>query len=160
MNYDNLGLVIIKPPYAGNNEESLRIFNFINNKLFDKFEDLIELRYSKLIKDEGQLTERLYGYLRGKWDGLDGMLAFFKDKLFHVLVYGEHPQLPVFLKNLAGETNGEIDENTIRGMMRQIHGRPEKEYLNSVHIPQQGEILNELNILRELNIFDYENAVD
>jgi len=88
------------------------------------------------------------------------MIEFFDGKLFRVLIYGEHPKLPGFMKKITGRTKNETNIETIRGMMRSIFGTPEKEYLNVVHVPYPHELENHLNILKELNIFDYKNAVD
>ncbi|MBA7650079.1 hypothetical protein ES703_57880 [subsurface metagenome] len=152
-NENDLGLMIVKPPFVENTEAVSRILNFIEDKFSQTFTDKsLQKIFDSFINDGGILAEKLYVGLQGKWDGLDNMLKYFKDKPMHLFIFYGEKGLAKFLKNITGATTYETGLSTIRGMMRKKYGIQKLEWLNFIHIPYTYELKRDLLILKNLQI--------
>lgn len=147
-----LGLIIIKPPYAGNSIATNKIIKFTNDKLIEKFNEYPVIIYNFLIDNGNSVMREIYKHLENKWEDFEKMLNDFNNKPVHPFILNGVCGMPGFLKEITGKTHHENNPNTIRGMMRQHYGAPDKEWLNYVHVPHSKEVSRDLNTLIKLNI--------
>jgi len=142
-----LGIIIIKPPYAGDSTATKKIIDFTRYKLFRKFNEYPLIIYDVLINNGNDLMKEIYKHLEDKWKGFGEMLNDFNNKPVHPFILKGDCGMSGFLKEITGKTNYEDNPDTIRGMMRKEYGAPRKEWLNYVHVPGPEEVSRDLNIL-------------
>ncbi len=147
-----LGIIMIKPPYAGDSTATEKIIEFTRDKLFRKFNEYPLIIYDILIDNGNDIMKEIYKHLKEKWGGLEEMLNDFYNKPVHPFILKGDCGMPGFLKKITGKTNYEDNPDTIRGMMRQQYGAPDKEWFNYVHVPGPEEVSRDLNTLVKLNI--------
>lgn len=144
-----IGLIMVKYPHAGEQDNTQRIIDFTKGKFLAYFKKEPEIIYEKLIIDGTKIFEDLYSDLRGKWEDVDEMLNDFKTKPVHPFIFAGPVGTRNLLKLITGKTEREDNPETIRGMMRALYGNPKKEWFNSVHVPHSHETEGNLQILEK-----------
>jgi len=125
------------------------IDTFVEDKLNKRFGNRkCKIILAERVRDVGDFPERFYAQLRGKWSDLPLMLGDLKNMPIDLRLYFGPWEILGYLKNLAGRTIGETSPKTIRGMIRGIHGAPQKDWFNGIHVSHPDEVAEDLRKYR------------
>lgn len=152
MSEKELGLLIIKPTPAGNQDQTKIIIDFTEEKLQGEFgAQGVKRIYNGLTGMGGAITRAFYEPL--EWPGKTEMLDWFKEqRVLHPFIFYGNYGLAEYLKKITGHKDRETNPDTIRGFTRHQLGAPEKEYMNFVHAPDPERVRVELKILRDFGV--------
>lgn len=93
--------------------------------------------------------EQFYEHLKGKWDGLDGMLDYFAGKRIVIFVY-EGEEIVQRIKEIAGPT--QYADNIGEGTIRELFGNKQMGYKTVVHASDKEGVVHDFCVLQSLGL--------